>query len=99
MADAVQRQALNDPRQTEAVVAVEVGDADVRDLRGRQAGQQHLPLRPLAGVEEDAQFVPLQEDGVVIARPRRHLAGGAEERHLADRHLSSGVRGQETGVK
>ena len=55
---AVERQPLDDARQADAVVAVEVGQDDVRDLGGGDAGVGHLPLRALAGVEEDAQLVP-----------------------------------------
>src|SRR5262249_37877098 len=92
--DAVQRQALDDAGQPEAVVAVEVGDGDVRDLAGGQPCQRHLPLRALAGVEHDAQLIPLQEERVVVALTRGHLTGGPEECDTAGGHRWTPILGR-----
>jgi len=47
VADPVEREALQDPGQAQALVAVEVGEQDPGDGRGRDAGQKHLALGPL----------------------------------------------------
>ena len=73
MRHGVQRQALEDAGKSERVVAVEMRDADLRDLRGRHARQQHLALRPLTGVELESVTVVLEQVAVVVAVPRRRL--------------------------
>ncbi len=61
------------------MVAVEVGDADTRDVAGRDAGVLHLPLGALARVEEESVgAVPPQQISVVVPAPGRHLASRAE---------------------
>jgi hypothetical protein len=71
---AVQGEPLHDSRYAEAVVAVEVGDTDARDVGGADARQLHLPLRALAGVEEEPLAVPAQQVPVVVALAGRSLA-------------------------
>src|SRR5581483_2566354 len=39
---------------------------------------RHLPLRSLAGIEQEALIVPAQEVAVVVAGTRRYLARGAQ---------------------
>ncbi len=84
MGDLVERQALHDAGQPQAVVAVEVRDADPPEGGGRHARQQHLALRPLAGVEQDPVAVPPQEVSVVVAVPGGRLTGRTEDHELAD---------------
>ena len=84
MAHAVQRQALENARQAEAVVAVEVRDADPGDVGGRDPGLQHLALGAFAGVEQDPLAVPAQEVAVLVAIARGHLAGGAQHDEFSD---------------
>ena len=81
--DAVQGHALQHAGQAQAVVAVGVGDADSGDRRGRYAGQDHLALRALARVEQDALGVPAQQVAVVVARAGRDLGRGPEHHQLA----------------
>ena len=78
MGHPVEGHALNDPRYAEAVVAVEMREADPGDVGDGHAGQGHLPLTALARVEEQALAVPPDQVAVVAARLRRHLARGAE---------------------
>ena len=56
--DLVEVDALDHTGEAEGVVAVEVRDADPVQVVRRDPGPQHLPLRALAGVEEDALAVP-----------------------------------------
>jgi hypothetical protein len=56
-------------RQTEAVVAVDMREADTRDLAGRNSCQKHLPLGALPGVEEQALATPQQQISIVVAGP------------------------------
>ena len=63
----VEGEPLDDAGQAEAVVAVEVGEADPGDVVARDAGEQHLALGALARVEEDALAVPAQQVAVVVA--------------------------------
>src|SRR5690606_2771984 len=53
---------------------------------GAHVGVDHLSLRPLAGVEQEALLVPAQEIAVVIAVPGRDLRRGAQHDEFADRH-------------
>src|SRR3954467_13859811 len=68
----VQGQPLHDARNPKAVVAVEVRQAQPRDAARRDAGPQHLPLRTLAGIEQNALAIPAQEITVVITMTRRY---------------------------
>ncbi|CAM5668278.1 hypothetical protein SVIOM74S_08144 [Streptomyces violarus] len=77
---------LDDPGQAEAVVAVEVGDADPVQVVGGDPGAQHLALCALAGVEQDALAVPAEQVAVVVAVPGRDLAGGPEDDEFAYGH-------------
>ena len=70
MGHPVERQALDDAGEPEAVIAVEMGDADPPESPRRHPGQQQLALGALAGVEEHAVAVPAQEVAVVVAMPR-----------------------------
>src|ERR1044072_2412488 len=74
----VQGQPLHDARKTKAVVAVEVRQAQPGDAARRHAGPQHLPLRALPGIEQNALAIPAQQVTVVITMTRRYLTGGAQ---------------------
>jgi len=81
----VQRHPRQHARQAEAVVTVEMGDADAGDLARGHPGEQHLPLRSLTRVEQQALVVPAQEIAVVIA-----AAGGRLTRRAEDHQLTIG---------
>src|SRR5689334_13286781 len=68
------------------MIAVEVGDADPGDLVRGDAGEQHLPLRALARVEQQPLVVPAQEVPVVIARAGGCLTCGTEDDQLTVGH-------------
>jgi hypothetical protein len=73
-------------RQAKTVIAVEVGETDPGDLARRHAGEQHLPLRTLPGVEQQSLVVPAQEVTVVIAGSGGRLARRAENHQLTIGH-------------
>jgi hypothetical protein len=77
---------LDHARHPEAVIAVEVGDAHVGDVAGRRAGEGHLALGALAGVEQEPFVVPTQQIAVVIPDTGRRLAGGSEYDKFPERH-------------
>jgi hypothetical protein len=83
--DAVEGDPLRDAGEAEAVVAVEVGDADPGDRGGRHAGVDHLSLRALTGIEEEPLVVPAQQVAVVVAVAGRYLARGTEGDQFAGR--------------
>jgi hypothetical protein len=68
------------------MVAVKMRDKDFRDARGRDVGEDHLPLRALARVEQKSLAVPAQKIPVVIALARRHLAARPERDKSSCRH-------------
>ena len=75
----VEAHALDQARETEEVVPVEVGDEDPPDPHERGGRLEELPLRPLTAVEEDQLLLHVRGDCA-----RRPLlggpgAGGAEE--------------------
>ena len=82
----VECQALHDAGQSQAVVPVEMGDADLIDAAGGDAGHGQLALRALARVEHDADVVPQQEEGVVRTFSGRHLGGRAQHHDLSGGH-------------
>ncbi len=71
---------LQQPRQAEEVVGVEVGEVDLVDLDQPQRAL-HLPLRPLAAVEQQPLPATRHQDARGRAPCRRHRAAGAEEGH------------------
>jgi hypothetical protein len=75
---AVQGRPGEHARQSEAVVPVHVGEADPRDLSGRNTGVDHLALGPLTRIKQDALAVEPQQVAVVVAGPGRDLGGCAE---------------------
>ena len=75
-------------RQAEAVIAVEVGDADPGHGRGRHPGDRELSLRALPGIEQQALAVPSQQVAVVVAMPRRGLAGRPQHDEFALAHTT-----------
>jgi hypothetical protein len=89
--DAVEGEPLDDPGEPEAVVAVKVRDEHAVHGAGGEVPEGHLPLGPLARVEEKSLVVPAEEIAVVVALPGGHLAAGAEREELSKTH---GVRGQ-----
>src|SRR5690606_5250517 len=78
----VDRAALQDPWQPQAVVAVEVRDADARDLRRRRAGGEELALHALTGVEHDELALPPQQVAVLVPRAASGHRRGAEHEQL-----------------
>lgn len=83
MWDSVQIDPLDHPGQAEAVVAVEVGHRDAGDIGDRNPRVRHLPLRALAGIEEQALLAPSEQVPIVVALFGRHLARGAEDDEFA----------------
>ncbi|GAB2744317.1 hypothetical protein GCM10027038_47720 [Arthrobacter bambusae] len=57
---------------------MDMGNADTRDLAGRDASLDHLPLGAFSRIEEQALAIPMEHVSVVVARPGRDLGGGAE---------------------
>jgi hypothetical protein len=86
--------ALDHAGHAEAVVAVEVGDAQPVDAVHRHPGVQHLPLGPLAGIEQETGPVPAQQVPVVVAQAGGNRARGAEDDEFTDRHERDGIRGR-----
>lgn len=79
----VEGQARQDAGKAIAMVAVDMGDADARDLRGGNIRPDHLALRAVSRVEQDALIVPTEEVAVVVACARRDLGGGTENHEFA----------------
>ncbi len=75
--------------QAEAMIAVEVRDADPRDRCGGDVREHELALRALARVEQHTFTVPAQEVPVVVALSCRRLAGRPQHDELALRHVSA----------
>ena len=84
--DPIQGHPREDPGQAQAVIAVEVGDADAGDLGGSDPGEQHLPLGPLAWVKQPSLAIPPQQVAVVVAAPGRCLARRTQNHQFAVRH-------------
>src|SRR5207244_7182232 len=74
------------PRVPQAVVAVEVAQADPGHVGGADTGLQHLPLGALTRVEQQALTVPAQEVSVMSAGAGRYLARGSEHHQLTHRN-------------
>lgn len=72
--------------QAETVVAVEMGDADPRDNSGGDTGERELALGALTRIEQHAFTVPAQQVPVVVALPRRRLAGRPQDDEFALGH-------------
>ena len=79
MGDAVEHHAGQYARQAEAVVAVQVRQADAGDAGRADSRVGHLPLGALARIEEQPLAVPPEEVTVVVAGPGGNLGGGAED--------------------
>ena len=73
-------------RQAQAVIPVEMRDADAGDPAGRDPGEQHLPLCPLARVEQQPLVIPQQQVTVVVAAAGGRLARRPEHHQLPVRH-------------
>ncbi len=86
----VERQSLEHPRQSEAVVAVEVGDADARDLGRTNADEQHLALRPLPAVNQEAVLVVHHHLGGQPSVDGWRRGGGAKKQDFEQRFALSG---------
>jgi hypothetical protein len=69
----VERQAHQDARKAEAVVAVEVGDADPGDRRSGHIREDELALRALSRIAKDPFPVPAKQVPVVSTPTRRRL--------------------------
>ena len=96
----VERQPLEYAGQAEAVIAVEMGDADAADLARRDPGELHLALRSLARIEQDSVGFPPEQVAVVVAATGRHLARSAENHefpvgHGTDLTLAAGRRARD----
>ena len=93
----VDRPAQEHPGQAEAVVAVGVGDADAVIAGRGHAGEQHLPLGALAGVEQDRRRRPSAAGSRCGCGGRVGTwLSGAEDDELARGHAAKG-RGQAPG--
>jgi len=75
---------LQQPRQPQHVVAMEVRDEHVRDGEAGPVAH-HLALGALADVEQQTVALPVDHDGAGVALGRRDGAPGPQERH-AQRH-------------
>ena len=78
---------LQHPGQSEAVVAVEVGEADDVDAARRDPSPGHLSLGALAAVEQDTTGSPPQQVAVMVPRLRGHQTGCSQRDELAIAHL------------
>jgi hypothetical protein len=72
--------------QAQAVISVEMRDADPGDPACRDPGEQHLPLCPLARVEQQSLVIPQQQVAVVVAAAGRRLARRPEHHQLPAGH-------------
>lgn len=79
----VEGHAREHPRQPEAMVTVNVCEADAGDHVRGHPGMDHLALRSLARIEKQALAVPAQEVAVVVPGPGGDLGRGAEDDELA----------------
>ena len=70
---------LQEPRQPEVVVAVQVGDQDQVEVDQPQAGAQQLALGALAAVDQPALAAARHERRRGAARRRRHGGGRPDE--------------------
>jgi len=77
--NAVEDHSRKDPGQTEAVVAMNMRKANAGDLSGRNACENHLPLRAFPGIKEQTLTVPQQQIAVVVSRPGGDLGGRAQD--------------------
>ena len=80
-----------DAGQSQAVVAVEVGEADAVHVRAREARHQQLPLGALARIEQDVVPVPPQQVPVVVAVPGRRLTRRTQDHQLSVHQPASEV--------
>lgn len=74
VANLIERHPLQDTRQAQAVIPVEMGYADAGDLVSRDTSQKHLALGAFTRVEEQPFAVPEQQVTVVVAAARGRLA-------------------------
>ena len=81
--NAVERDALDQPGEPQAVVPVEVRDQDVVNAGSANTGHDHLALGPFPGIEEQTAPVPPNEVAVVVAVACRDLTGGSEDDQLS----------------
>jgi len=72
--------------QAEAVIPVEMRDADAGDPARRDPGKQHLPLCPLARVEQQPLAIPQQHVAVVVAATGGRLARRPKDHQFPVRH-------------
>ncbi|HEX9516471.1 MAG TPA: hypothetical protein VF940_09890 [Streptosporangiaceae bacterium] len=82
----VERHPLKYAGQAEAVISVEVSDADAADLARRHTGELHLALRALARVEQQALGIPPEQIAIVIPAAGGHLTGSAENHQFPVGH-------------
>ena len=76
------------PGTAEAVITMEMAQAQPSHATCRDAGQRQLPLGPLPRIEQQPLAVPAQQVSVVVAMTGGHLTGGTEHEQLPDRHRS-----------
>ncbi len=92
-----EREGLQHPGQPQEVVGVEVREEDLAELDEPDGRAEHLPLRPLGAVEEQALAPAAHEQRARRAVGRRHRAGRAEkddvEIHQLTKVLRTLVRG------
>ena len=77
MGHLIQADPLKDPGQPQAVIAMEMGQADDLNAMRRDAGESHLPLGALTGIEENTGGAPAQKTAALVAFPGGHEAAGA----------------------
>ena len=74
-----QRERLQHPGQAQIVVRMVVREEDFPELDEPDRGDQHLPLRALGTVEQQAFAAPPDEHGGGSTLRRRHRPGCAEK--------------------
>ena len=82
----VQRHPLQHARQAQAVIPVEMRDADTGDLAGGDPGEQHLPLGALTRVKQQPLAIPPQQVPIVVTAAGGRLARRPQNHQLPVGH-------------
>ena len=86
------REGLQHPGEAQEVVGVEVREEDLAELDEPDRRAEHLPLRPLRAVEEQALAPTAHEQRARRAVGRRHRAGRAEKDDVEIHQLTRVLR-------
>ena len=89
----VEAHALDEAREAQKVVAVEMRDKNPSDAHERDRRQEKLPLGPFSAVQEDELLLRVQSDrarGPFLSRPRSR---GAQEYDAHGRRMSAPLIG------